>query len=166
MLFKEFYTQSLMENFSFKETQNTDRTIEYQFDSKNNHYIVAFELDPKYGYEMSFGTGTSSDIDTRTLTNQPDEVIPILNTIFGDILKSFVHEVIKYDSVLNIILAPQLTEDEDKPSSPFESKRGKLYVRLIERFIKNDSFWNDYNIKFSESTFQPKSIILNLTKKT
>jgi hypothetical protein len=157
------FCESLIEEgYSYHEVANTDSEIVYEFTSGELRYSVVFEYTGQYGWEMMFGiVQDDGTLDTKVITNKPGEVMKILNTIFGDILKEFVNSSFKYEDSLDILLAPQLMEGELDSVSPFERKRGKLYVRKIKEFINNDRFWDSYDVTFSESSFTPKCIIMS-----
>jgi hypothetical protein len=158
MKFKDF----IIEGYSYSQTENSDRVVEYTFTTQTNEYVVAFEFSGSYGWEMSFGVKTDQGIDTRIITNQPQEVMKILNTIFDDILKDFVSTTFKYENSLDIILAPQLMDGESPSLDPFQRKRGKLYVRKIKDNIAKDMFWKDYSVDFALATFNPPAIIMQV----
>lgn len=161
MKFKDY----IKEGYSYKEIGNTDRSVEYEFHTGELIYNVVFEYSGDYGWEMIFGIKQSDgSLDTRIITNKGD-VIKVLNTIFGDILKEFVKVSMAYDKSLDIILAPQLIEGEGVNLDPFERKRGKLYIRKIKEFVNYDIFWNSYDVSFSISSFTPKSIIMSIRSK-
>lgn len=158
----------LDEGYSYQETENSDKVISYDFKTADNiPYSVVFEYTGKYGWEMMFGIKQEDgSIDTKTLANNPKDVMKVLNTIFVDTLKAFVSSAFSYENSLDIILAPQLMKGEPHTTSPFERKRGKLFVRTINNGIKSDSsFWNNYDVSFNESTFEPKSIIMSVRLK-
>lgn len=163
---QEAFAHGLVEGFSYRETQNSDNLVEYEFSTGAYDYVVSFEFTGKYGWEMIFGVKTDDGIDTRMITSKPDEVIKILNTIFGDILKEFVEYSFKFEGTLDIILAPQLMEGEPLNLDPFQRKRGKLYVRTIKKFVDTLPFWKQLKVDFTLSSFEPKSIIMHIEKET
>lgn len=162
----EWVLKKLEEKYQFNIVDDSSGNFyNYTFRSKYFDYDVGFELSEPYGWEMSFGIIKDGDIDTRVITNQPDDVMEVLDTIFDDILKDFIRKELDNDDELNIILAPQRVEGESHDSDPFQSKRGKLYIRIIQRIIKKDPFYNDKSVSFELSKFSPKSIIMKIMKK-
>jgi hypothetical protein len=160
---KEAFSISLLkEGFPYRETQNTDNLLEFEFSSGSYDYVVSFENTGNYGWEMIFGVKTDDGIDTRMITNKSDDVIKILNTIFSDILKEFVSYSLKFDKSISIILAPQLMDGESPNMDPFQRKRGKLYTRAIKKNIDVDPFWKNLKVDFKMSSFEPKSIIMTV----
>lgn len=156
------FLEYIKEGYSFKQTQNSDNLVEYTFTSESHEYNVAFEYSGQYGWEMSFGVQTDTGVDTRMITNQPQEVMKVLNTIFDNILKDFVKDAFGYENSLDIILAPQLMDNESPSLDPFQRKRGKLYVRKIKDNIAKDSFWKEYSVSFTLAKFNPPAIIMQI----
>ena len=158
MRFKDFFKES----YSYQRVGETDRDVTYEFTSGSHVYNVLFENSGQYGWEMMFGLKTDDGMDTKILTNSPQEVTKVLNTIFEDILKDFIQLSLSYENSIDIILAPQRLDNEAPNMDPFNTKRGRVYVKKIKDSLKHNQ---DLNVEFVHSPFAPPSIIMKISKK-
>jgi len=155
----------LNEGFPFRQTENSGHVTCYKFHTDTENYEVKFEFaDPEGYWEMIFGTIDHEGLlDTSILTNQPQDVVKVLNTIFIDILADFVKEQIEFDGTLQILLAPQCVKGETVSTNPFKRKRGRVYVRKIYDALEQP-FWKQFQIDFRLSDTYPPAIMFEVKK--
>lgn len=165
ILQEAFKKIELTEGYPFRQTVNSGHAVEYKFHTDTENYKVVFEYAEPEGYwEMIFGVIDHEDlIDTNVLTNKPEDVFKVLNTIFKDILKDFVKDQIDFDGTLQILLAPQCVKGETVNTDPFKRKRGRVYVRKIYEAL-DDPFWKQFQIDFTLSNSYPLAIVFHVKK--
>jgi hypothetical protein len=159
--FQEAY--SLLNEFKYRQVTETDREVTYRFSTSKYEYEVAFE-NTSHGWEIIFGVLVNGQIDTTIVVGEPGEVRELLETIFNNILTDFIKLNLEYESEFNILLAPQLMEGESSSLSPFERKRGRLYLRKIKETVATNSFYKGLEVTYSLSKFYPPCIVMGIQK--